>query len=137
MSNAKVFTFGDNVTYLAFAKAKRPSIKYDSFNMVFFCPENYSLEQRQSYVNRWYRKELRKFAEPLILQWAEKLQVQPNKLLVSTMKTKWGSCNSKDKNIRFKYRACQKSPNRALNILFCMNYCIYLKQIMVTDLSAF
>jgi len=93
---------------LSIAKAQRPSIKYDSFNMVFFCPEHYSLEQRQRYVNHWYRKELRKFAEPLILQWAEKLHVQPNKLLVSTMKTKWGSCNPKDKNIRLNTELAKK-----------------------------
>lgn len=93
---------------LSVAKAKRPSIKYDSFNMVFFCPENYTLEQRQNYVNTWYRKELRKFSEPLIMQWAEKLQVEPNKLLVSTMKTKWGSCNPTDRNIRLNTELAKK-----------------------------
>lgn len=93
---------------LTVTHAKRPSIKYDSFNLVFFCPEHYTLEQRRKYFNTWYRKQLRVFAEPLIMQWAETLQVGPNKLIVSTMKTKWGSCNPKNNNIRLNTELAKK-----------------------------
>ncbi|ENV58330.1 hypothetical protein F951_00659 [Acinetobacter soli CIP 110264] len=86
----------------------RPKIEFDEFNIRLYIPEHYTLEQRIHYFNHWYRKKLREFAEPLIYFWANKLQVTPNKLLISKMKTKWGSCNPIDKNIRLNTELAKK-----------------------------
>lgn len=93
---------------LTITQSQKPAIKFDSFNMVFFCPESYTLEQRQNYFNKWYRQELRKFSEPLIKKWAKEINVDLNKLLISSMKTKWGSCNYHDKNIRLNTELVKK-----------------------------
>ena len=93
---------------LTITHSQRPAIQFDAFNMVFFCPKTYTLQQRQTYFNKWYRQELRKFSEPLIIKWAKELNVDLNKLLISAMKTKWGSCNPHNKNIRLNTELAKK-----------------------------
>ena len=44
----------------------------------------------------------------MIQAWSDKLAVQVNQLFISYMKTRWGSCNARDKNIRLNSELIKK-----------------------------
>ena len=54
---------------------------------------------RESALQKWYRKELRAEATPLIEKWAPRLNLAVPDFRIKRMKTKWGSCNIKSKRI--------------------------------------
>ena len=56
--------------------------------------------KRKEIVDEWYRKELRKKAEPLIRKWEGIIGVKVSRFFVRKMKTRWGSCNPDANTIR-------------------------------------
>ncbi len=56
-------------------------------------------EEREQVLLRWYRSQLKELIPPLLDKWQPLLNVQVNEWGVKKMKTKWGSCNSKDSRI--------------------------------------
>ena len=62
-------------------------------------PSRSKKETRLSVLDRWYRKQLRDAAEPLLTSWQSKIGVKVNFWSVKRMKTKWGSCNHETSRI--------------------------------------
>ncbi len=56
-------------------------------------PSRCKKEVRLAVLDRWYRKQLREAAEPLLAKWESKIGVKADFWGVRRMKTKWGSCN--------------------------------------------
>ena len=56
-------------------------------------PSRCKKEIRLAVLDRWYRKQLREAAEPLLAKWESKIGVKAEFWGVKRMKTKWGSCN--------------------------------------------
>jgi len=65
----------------------------------FKVPTGSTREQRERYFQNWQRRELRRLAEPLISDAAERLRVAVPEWGIRRMKTKWGSCNASAKRI--------------------------------------
>jgi len=55
--------------------------------------------KREEIMQNWYRDELRKFLEKTIDKWEKKIGVKTNSWSIRRMKTRWGTCNYKKKNI--------------------------------------
>jgi len=55
--------------------------------------------KREEIMQSWYRNELRKFLEKVIDKWEKKIGVKTNDWGIRRMKTRWGTCNHKKKNI--------------------------------------
>jgi predicted metal-dependent hydrolase len=72
--------------------------------------------KRAAIMERWYRDELKKVLPPLLAQWEKKLGVQPAKVFVQRMKTKWGSCNHLAGNIRLNTELAKK-PRECLEYI--------------------
>jgi len=62
-------------------------------------PSRCKKEVRLTLLDRWYRKQLREAAEPLLVKWESKIGVRADFWGVKRMKTKWGSCNHETKRI--------------------------------------
>jgi len=58
-----------------------------------------SVLKREKIMQKWYRDELRKFLEKAINKWEEKIGVKVSSWGIRRMKTRWGTCNHKKKNI--------------------------------------
>lgn len=58
-----------------------------------------SAEQRHKVLQHWYRQQLKALIPPLLEKWQPVLGVEVADWGVKTMKTKWGSCNSKARRI--------------------------------------
>jgi predicted metal-dependent hydrolase len=59
-----------------------------------------SVDDRRAVLEAWYRAEVRQAAEPRVRKLESCLGVSLNRLFVQRMKTKWGSCNPKSRNVR-------------------------------------
>lgn len=55
-------------------------------------PSGCRKEVRLAVLDRWYRKELRSAAEPLLFLWEGKIGAKADFWGIKRMKTKWGSC---------------------------------------------
>ena len=63
------------------------------------CRRDVKKDVRLKTLDRWYRKQLREAAEPLLAKWESKIGVKAEFWGVKRMKTKWGSCNHETKRI--------------------------------------
>jgi len=78
----------------------------DTIKIVLFGA--YSQTKAEAVLYAWYRQIIRDKSEVLIVKWAAALNVRPNKLIVSRMKTKWGACNPTSRNIRLNSELAKK-----------------------------
>ena len=76
-------------------KASYRILRQGSDRLCFQVPAGSSSEQRAAWIASWRRSELRKLAAPMVATWSEVLGVSPSKWGIRSMRTKWGSCNSK------------------------------------------
>lgn len=74
-------------------------------------------ERRKSFVREWYRRELTDAAAPLIKKWAAETGLYPREFMTKDMKTRWGSCNTREKRIWLNVRLAQHP-------LQCLEYVI-------------
>lgn len=65
-------------------------------------------ERRAEVLREWYRSELKLMLHPLITKWEKLLEVSVNKWEVKQMKTLWGSCNHRTRNIIFNLELIKK-----------------------------
>jgi len=68
------------------------------------------LEQRGELLQSWYRGQLREALEPLLEKWQPLLGVKVSRIHLQRMKTKWGSCNPRLRNIRLNTELARKPP---------------------------
>jgi predicted metal-dependent hydrolase len=74
-------------------------------------------DERHEIVEKWYRDELRRVAEPVVRRWEAHLGVKVNAVFVQRMKTKWGSCHRKTRNIRLNTDLAKKPRD-------CLDYVV-------------
>lgn len=85
--------------------------------LVLHVRENSSLERRAEILKEWYRMELKTLLSDLIAKWENALGVQVNRWEVKQMKTLWGSCNHRTRNIIFNLELIKKP-------LHCIEYIV-------------
>lgn len=73
---------------------KRPNVSFLTISKVF---------------DQYYKNELSEIAEPKIVKWAKALGVAVPKLEARKMKTRWGSCNVRNKVIRLNFHLAKYS----------------------------
>lgn len=58
-----------------------------------------SATKRREVMTEWYRQELYKIVDGLVIKWQKKIGVRANFWGIKRMKTRWGTCNHKSKRI--------------------------------------
>jgi predicted metal-dependent hydrolase len=74
-------------------------------------------EKRQSIMNEWYRRELKKRIPELLEKWEEVVGVTTSDWGVKLMKTKWGACNREERRIWLNLELAKKPVS-------CLEYII-------------
>lgn len=74
-------------------------------------------DKRKEIMKEWYRSELKKQIPPLVKKWQKKMEVTVDDWMVRQMKTKWGSCNTKESRIILNLELAKKSKS-------CLEYVI-------------
>lgn len=74
-------------------------------------------EQRNAFINEWYRDELKSEITRLLPKWEEKTGLTANGWQTKYMTTRWGTCNTKTGKLWFNLQLAKKTPE-------CLEYVI-------------
>jgi predicted metal-dependent hydrolase len=65
---------------------------------------------RESVLQKWYRKDLRISAAPVIEKWAQRMALPIPDFRIKRMKTKWGTCSLKNRRVWLNLELIKKPP---------------------------
>ncbi|MEX0724398.1 MAG: SprT family zinc-dependent metalloprotease [Gracilimonas sp.] len=68
------------------------------------------VSKRAAIIKEWYRAELKKEIPKLIQKWEKPMGVSVNEFGVKLMKTRWGTCNIRDKRIWLNLELAKNRP---------------------------
>lgn len=68
-------------------------------------------EKRERILNDWYRRHMKVLLPDLIAKWQPVIGVQVADWGVKKMKTRWGSCNVRDRRVWLNLELAKKSPH--------------------------
>jgi predicted metal-dependent hydrolase len=91
------------------------SLKHNQ--MVLHIRPDTSDERKQGLLAEWYREKLKEVVPALVAKWEPLMGVKVEKTFFQRMKTKWGSCNHRAKNIRLNTELAKKLPE-------CLGYVV-------------
>ena len=96
------------------AKAK---VELSHKHLTLYIRPDTSTDKRQSLLNDWYRKQLKKAIPPLIKRYEELMNVTVSEFGIKLMQTKWGTCNPADQRIWVNLELGKKPPQ-------CLEYIV-------------
>ncbi len=67
--------------------------------MALRVPPGFDRDQRETVLQRWYRRQLRALIPPLLSKWQPRVGATVAEVRVKRMKTRWGSCNADARRI--------------------------------------
>ena len=73
-------------------------------------------ETKQAIVARWYREQIKAAVPSLITKWGPMIPANVDRVFVQRMKTKWGSCNPRKRNVRLNTDLAKK-PRECLEYI--------------------
>lgn len=85
--------------------------------MDLYVRPNSSIENREKVLNEWYRQNLKLMIPDYIQKWESIIGVSVNEWNVKLMKTRWGTCNIRDKRIWINLELSKKN-------LRCLEYIV-------------
>lgn len=95
----------------------RAHIEADGDRLALYVGADATAEQRRTYLDRWYREQLRTVLPELISLWEQRLDVTVPRWTIRKMKTKWGSCNRETRDLWFNVELAKKHPD-------CLEYIV-------------
>lgn len=78
--------------------AKRSIVKAPS-KIIMTVPEGTDEKTRESLLTEWYRQELKRVLESVVIGCEKKTGVYANEFRIKNMKTRWGTCNIEKRRI--------------------------------------
>lgn len=97
-----------NVIFRSIGKSK-VNIR-DKRYIDLYVKEGSKKEEREYIMKEWYRKELKLVIPSLIYKWEKTMGVKVHQFGVKQMKTRWGTCNTRDKRIWINLELIKLSP---------------------------
>lgn len=86
----------------------KPGVKLDHKRITLFVRPGCDSTRREEILLEWHRSLLHQVVPRLIREWEPKLGVEVNAFFLQRMKTKWGSCNHRARNIRLNTELVKK-----------------------------
>ncbi len=94
--------------------------------LVLTIREGSTIEQRRRLIKEWYRRQLKESLPALMEKWGPVIGVRADSAGVRDMRTRWGTCNIRDKKIWLSLRLA-KMPPRCLEYVV-VHELIHLKE---------
>lgn len=86
----------------------KPAVKLDHKRITLTVRPGSDATKRAEVLYEWHRRLLHDVVPLLIQKWERKLDVKVSKYFLQRMKTKWGSCNHTESNIRLNTELVKK-----------------------------
>ncbi len=78
---------------------KKPVVYIDNQTLIMVAKPGHNRETREKLLDNWYRERMKSKFPALLEKWERIMNVKVSELRIRKMKTKWGTCNIKDKRI--------------------------------------
>lgn len=98
-SGDQVFYFGRKYPVQSVRGRRGDAVTFDGRQLLIPCWEGQTIEEAESILYRWYAGRLQNEAEPLLEKWQAVIGVSVTRCTIRKMKTRWGSCNVRDRRI--------------------------------------
>ena len=105
--------WGSEVPLVNVSNSGRRGVKRSQHALVINAPSESSLSTKEKLLTAWYAQEVKSAALALVDKWEPVLGVKAGRLSAQKMKSKWGSCNVQNGNIRLNSELA-KFPKGAL-----------------------
>lgn len=79
--------------------------------LILQSPEDATRDQRETFLENWYRRVLRRRAAPIVQKWTDALGIDAPSWGIRRMKTKWGSCNTSKPYVWINLELAKKPPS--------------------------
>jgi len=89
-------------------KEAKPKITLDHKYITLQVRPGSDLPKRAEILHEWHKSLLHEAVPPLVQKWEKKLDVKVSSYFLQRMKTKWGSCNHRVRNIRLNTELVKK-----------------------------
>jgi len=89
-------------------KEEKPSIKLDHRRITLTVRPGSSQTKRYAVMHDWHKSLMHEVVPAMILKWEPKLGVEVSSFFLQRMKTKWGGCNPRERNIRINTELVKK-----------------------------
>jgi len=86
----------------------KPGVRLDHKQITLVIRPDSDRAKRQRVIHEWHKSLLHAAVPALIRKWEPKLQVNVSHYFLQRMKTKWGSCNYRDRRIRLNTELVKK-----------------------------
>ncbi len=117
VSRESHYYFGQRCLLRVEEKAAPALIRKAGARIIMRLRPGTATQKRAELLDAWYRQELKAAAAPILERWQRKIGIEPRRVLVQRMKTKWGSCSPKTGIIRLNLELVKKPPE-------CLEYII-------------
>lgn len=111
------YVWGKRYLLKVIESEETPTVELKHKKMVLCVRPGTDDKKKQAIIDAWYREQLKNAVPPLIAKWEPLLGVKVERFFVRRMKTKWGSCNYKARNIRLNTELAKKPQE-------CLEYVI-------------
>lgn len=109
VTQAKSFTTGEPHVFLgrtyalvvveSSAKSAKVVLNEEETQLYLYVPHQATVELKAKALDAFYRQELKSLIPPLLAKWQPIMNVQVLDWGVKAMKTRWGTCNTRDKRV--------------------------------------
>jgi predicted metal-dependent hydrolase len=77
----------------------RARVMIDEDKIILFIKKDFTLKEKKKLFEDFYRNNLKKIIPNYIKKWEEKMNLKVAEFGIKKMKTRWGTCNIKDRRI--------------------------------------
>ncbi len=117
LDDKSCYVWGKRYLFNVIEQDSLPLITLTDNEMRLYIRADTTQEFRQAIIDEWLRAELKRAIPPLLEKWQPIMEVKVNKFFVQKMKTRWGSCNYTQGNVRFNSQLAKKPPE-------CLEYVV-------------
>lgn len=107
-SGETLYVFGKQYYLQVDYSNKRKSLILDGNKAILNLGKKTTIQQKENFVNEWYRSILKKEIEKYLPKWEAKTNLFSKSWQTKNMTTKWGTCNTITKKIWFNLQLAKK-----------------------------
>ncbi len=122
------FVWGSDYRLQVVAAARQSAVLVEEDRLLLRVGEEASVARRRAALERWYREQTRRAAEPMITRWESLLCVRVAQVSVRRMTSRWGSCTPRKRSIRLNSELAKRPPE-------CLEYIVVHELVHLLEAS--
>lgn len=117
VDQASRFVWGERCLLTVIESNQLPLVELRQNQLLVRLRPGTNAAKQEAILEAWYRQQLKEALPPLIARWEARMGVQVRRFYVRRMKTRWGSCNPRQRSVRFNTELAKKAPE-------CLEYLV-------------